>query len=273
MLEEQKGAAEAEELLEALGFDALPIIPNQVAASIDCGNFRLVLEEKDFESEGILGKAEGNNKGALVYVNANIPDQRRKNFTAAHELGHVCMHIMHQKRLSFECGKKEIYNQFNDPIEKEANGFASGLLMPKRLISQHSNGDVAWQNIYHLSEICDSSLEATYRRISKLDNSPTALIIHKNCIFRRFVLSPNFDFFIERSPLSSDQQALAVDVKEEEYPSDFETVDASDWINPKSKGICLETIYTSTILLNDGYSYTILTYDDDCILDEDSEYY
>ncbi len=36
MLEEQKGAAEAEALLEDLGFDALPIIPNQVAASINC---------------------------------------------------------------------------------------------------------------------------------------------------------------------------------------------------------------------------------------------
>jgi Zn-dependent peptidase ImmA (M78 family) len=272
MLEEQRGAEEAEKLLEELSFDALPIIPDEVAASIDCAHFRLVLEEKEFDSDGILGKAEGNSKGALVYVNANIPDQRRKNFTAAHELGHVCMHIMHQKKLSFECGKKELYNQYNDPIEKEANGFASGLLMPKRLISLQTNGDLTWQNVYHLSEICDSSLEATYRRISHLENSPTALIIHRNGDFKRFVPSPNFDFYIERSPLSPDQHALAVDVKEEEYPSDFETVDASDWINPRSKGICLGSVYASIILLNDGFTYTILTYDDDCIA-EGSEYY
>ncbi|HOP48325.1 MAG TPA: ImmA/IrrE family metallo-endopeptidase [Desulfobacteraceae bacterium] len=271
MLEEQRGAEEAEKLIEELSFDSLPIIPNEVAALIDCANFRLVLEEKEFDSDGILGKAQGNSKGALIYVNANISDKRRKNFTAAHELGHVCMHIMHQKKLSFECGKKEIYNQFNDPIEKEANGFASGLLMPKRLISPHFNGDVTWQNIYHLSEMCDASLEATYRRLSGLDNSPTALIIHENGAFKRFVPS-NFDFFIERSPLSSDQQDLAVNVKEEAYPSDFETVDASDWINPRSKGICLESVYVSTILLNEGFTYTILTYDDDCLL-EDSEYY
>lgn len=272
MLDEQKGAAEAEELLEDLGFDTLPIIPHRVAASIDCENFRLIFEEKAFDSKGMLGKAEGNKKGALIYVNANIPDKRRKNFTVAHELGHVCMHIMSQKKLSFECGNKELNNTFNDPIEKEANGFASGLLMPKRLISMHSNGDVTWQNIYHLSELCDASLEATYRRISHLKNSPTALIIHRDGIFRRFVPSPNFDFYIERFPLSSEQQALAFDVKEEVYPSDFETVDATDWINPRSKGICLESVYTSTILLNDGFIYTIITYDDDCIL-KDSEYY
>ncbi len=142
MVEERKGALEAEELLEDLGFDTLPITPNQVAASIDCDQFRLVLEEKIFTSDGILGKAEGNNKGALIYVNANITDKRRLNFTAAHEIGHVCMHIMQQKKMSFECGAKELYNPYNDPIEKEANGFASGLLMPRRLISANFNGDI-----------------------------------------------------------------------------------------------------------------------------------
>ena len=36
MLEEQRGASTAEELLEDLGFDTLPIVPKAVAASIDC---------------------------------------------------------------------------------------------------------------------------------------------------------------------------------------------------------------------------------------------
>jgi Zn-dependent peptidase ImmA (M78 family) len=268
MLEEQKGAQAAEELLEDIGFDVLPIIPSKVAASIDSEYFRVVLEEKEFVSDGILGKAEGNNKGALIYVNANIPDKRRLNFTAAHEIGHVCMHIMQQKRMSFECGKKELYNQFNDPIEKEANGFASGLLMPKRLITNKFNGDITWQNIHHLSQLCDASLEAVYRRISNLDRSPTALIIHQNGAFKRFVASPNFDFYIERSPLSHNQKELATDIKEEAYPEDFEIVEASDWINPRSNGIDLESLFASTIILEEGYSYTILTYDDDCIAEE-----
>ena len=272
MLEEQKGAQAAEELLEDIGFDVLPIVPNEVATSIDSESFRVVLEEHSFDSDKILGKAVGNNKSALIYVNANIRDKRRLNFTSAHEIGHVCMHIMEQKKMSFECGAKELYNPYNDPVEKEANGFASGLLMPKRLILPNYNGDVTWQNCHHLSKLCDASLEAVYRRISHLDNSPTALIIHKNSRFQRFVLSSNFDFFIERSPLSYDQQTLAVDIKEEEYPSDFESVDASDWVNPKSNGLSLESIYASTIILEEGFSYTILTYDDDCFA-EDSDYY
>ena len=39
MIEEQKGATEAEVLVESLGFDSLPIIPIDIAHSIDCDNF------------------------------------------------------------------------------------------------------------------------------------------------------------------------------------------------------------------------------------------
>lgn len=272
MIEERKGAAEAEELLETLGFDALPIIPAKVAEAINCDSFKLVLEEQEFASDKILGKALGNDSGALIYVNANIPDSRRLNFTAAHEIGHVCMHIMSQKKMSFECGSKEINNPFNDPIEKEANGFASGLLMPRRLISRHSDGEISWSNLHQVSEICDASLEATYRRITDLEGIPSALIIHRNGTFRRFVAS-NFDFYIDRSPLSYEQKLMAVDIKEEEYPVDFEAVDPSDWVNPISDGICLETLYASTIMLNDGFSYTILTYGEDCMDEAEAGYY
>jgi len=164
--------------------------------------------------------------------------------------------------MSFECGAKELYNPFDDPIEKEANGFASGLLLPKYLISKLTNGEIHWENIEKISNTCKSSLEATYRRMNVLDNSPSALVIHKNGEFCRFVPSNNFDFYIERSPLSSEQKDLCVDVKDDNYPANFETVDAS--------GCTLESIYSSSIILNEGFVYTILTYNDDCI--SDSEY-
>ncbi|MFM2318430.1 MAG: hypothetical protein RLZZ215_1051, partial [Pseudomonadota bacterium] len=262
MIEEKKGAYEAEQLLEELGFDTLPISPWKVAESIDCDDFRLVLEKKDFYSKNILGKAEGNSKGALIYINANIPDSRRLNFTVSHEIGHVCMHIMPQKKLSFECGDKELLDFFNTPIEKEANGFASGLLMPKSLISQYSDGGVNWRNIALISELCATSLEATYRRMSVLDSFPSALVVHQNGKFKRFVATPNFGFRIEKTVLASYQLALASVIKDESYPSGYEMVDASDWIDPSFKGTTLEKIYSSTIILNGGFTYTLLGYDD-----------
>lgn len=268
MIEEQKGMAEAEELIESFGFESLPIKPIDVANAVHCDDFKLVMEYQKFSSDAILGKAEGNSNGALIYINENIVDTGRLHFTASHEIGHVCMHIMPQVKMSFECGKKEFYNPFNDPIERQANGFASGLLMPKSLIKKYSDSDINWNNIAIISEKSGASLEATYRRFSILEKEPSALLIHRNGNFKRFVASQSFDFFIDRAPLSTHQGSNLVDVNQEAYPSDFDTVDASDWINPHSNGITLELIYSSTILLKDGYTYTILTYDDDCIAEE-----
>ncbi|MDQ2077110.1 ImmA/IrrE family metallo-endopeptidase [Marinimicrobium sp. ABcell2] len=273
MIEEQKGATEAENLLEDLGFNALPISPKDVVTAIDFDDFTVVIEEQYFDSDGILGKAVGNDKGALIYINANISDPGRLRFTAAHEIGHVSMHIIPQLKMSFECGSKELSNPFNDPIERQANGFASGLLMPKTLIRKHCDCEINWRNIQFISELCGASLEATYRRFSFLEKAPNAMVIHHNGKFSRFVASKNFEFYIDQTPLSSHQKTLMTDVKKEPYPHDFDTVDASDWINPQSKGITLESIYTSTILLNEGFTYTILTYDDDCIAEEEDEYY
>lgn len=269
MLEEQKGAHEAENLLEELGFESLPINPFDVANNIDCDGFRLVMEYQDFQSDSILGKAEGNSKGALIYINSRIPDAGRSNFTASHEIGHVCMHIIPGKKYGFECGARQLSSSFDDPVEKEANGFASGLLMPKSLVQKATNGDLDWKTIYSISSLCNSSLEATYRRLSYLSKVPNALVIHQDGKFKRFVVSENFNFFLNRTPLTNDQKLFAVDTKDEEYPSDFETVDAIDWVIPYSKGLVLETIYASTIVLNEGFTYTLLTYDDNCLVDDE----
>lgn len=269
MIEEQKGIAEAEQILEELEFDLLPIIPSEVVSAISSDQFNVVLEVHEFSSEKILGKAQGNDSAALIYVNKNIRDRRRLNFTAAHEIGHVCMHIMPQKKMLFECGSKELLNPFDDPIERQANGFASGLLMPKKLINRITNGEINWENIYAISSKCESSLEATFRRMLLLNNEPFALVIHQNGTFKRFVLSRNFDFFINNSPLSTDQRELLVNVSEFPYPSDFDEVDAIDWVNPYTNGIAIERLYVSSILLDKGFSYSLITYDDDCLSQDD----
>lgn len=272
MIEEQKGALEAESLLDDLGFETLPIRPHEVVEAIDSDNFRVVMELQHFDSGSILGKAEGNTQGALVYVNANIPDQNRLNFTAAHEIGHVCMHIMPHIKMTFACGSKEFSNPFNDPIEKEANGFASGLLLPRKLISKLTDNEINWKNISDISVACEASLEATFRRMSFLDNTPVALVIHRNGQFKRFVLSENFGFYIARTSFSIEQESLCVDIREEAYPANFEMVDASDWVNPISRGEVLHSIYSSSINLKDGFVYTLLTYDDDCYAEESEDY-
>ena len=74
MIEEQKGATEAENLLEDLGFDTLPVCPKNIVSAINCDDFSVVMEEQRFDSDKILGKAVGNDKGCLLYTSPSPRD-------------------------------------------------------------------------------------------------------------------------------------------------------------------------------------------------------
>jgi len=264
----KQGIAEAEQLLEELDFNTLPIIPMDVIKAIDSGHYRVVLEAVKLKSNYILGKSEGNNYGSLIYVNSSL-DEVRYNFTAAHELGHVVMHIMQNKQESFECSSKDFGDYYKAPFEQEANGFASGLLMPKKLIDPLTDGDINWKNISKIKAKCGTSLEASYRRLSALTNEPSALIIHKKDKFHRFVPSASFDFYIEQLPLCEDKKQLCSDGLRDHLSSEFEEVDPSDWVNPERKGLELEKIYVSSISLANDITYSLLRYDDECLLETD----
>lgn len=270
-MEEQKGAAEAESLLEDLGFDQLPIKVEQFIGAVSDESFPISMEFHAFSSDQFLGKALGNNEGAAIIINKNIPDPRRLNFTAAHEVGHVCMHLMQGSSQNFECGNSELGDYFNNPLERQANGFASGLLMPRSLVKPLTDGDVNWRNIKQISDQCDTSLEAVFRRLSWLEKAPVALVIHQNKQFKRFVPTKHFDFYIQQNNLSSEQVASCTNVSHEAYPIKFDSVDPEDWVAPERKGMRLTELYASSILLNNGFIYTLLSYDEDCLEEAEME--
>ncbi len=75
------------------------------------------------------------NKQKYIIINSNIDNEGRKNFTIAHELGHYFLN--HHLRsdipiddvISEDCSNK-------DPIEYEADYFATYLLMPEEKITR-----------------------------------------------------------------------------------------------------------------------------------------
>lgn len=75
---------------------------------------------------------KGNNNQVYIMINKNIDNLGRKNFTIAHELGHYFLqHQLH--RNSVFCNSSDIVEEGHqqNPIEREANYFASCLLMPE----------------------------------------------------------------------------------------------------------------------------------------------
>lgn len=272
MTKEQYGASQAESLLEDIGFDCLPISPQAVVAHISDDAFRVEMHYVPFSSENILGQAQGNDSAAVIAINDRIRDKGRRNFTAAHEIGHVCLHIMAGKKPAFECAKDMFSSQYDDPYEREANGFASGLLMPRGLISKVSSLDINWREVQSLVNVCDTSREVTLRRLFALKpRMPYAFVIHQNKQFKRFVKSDSFEFYVDRSPLSDRQLAACRDGKGSDLPEDLGLVDAVDWVVPKSKYSEISEIYASSICLDDGFVYTLLHYDDDCLVEAEEE--
>ena len=89
-----------------------------------------------FKNAGFVGAlTRGNNGQCYIMVNDVIDNIGRENFTIAHELGHYF--LQHQLQASFiYCSDNDISEamETGTTIEREANHFASSLLMPEHKI-------------------------------------------------------------------------------------------------------------------------------------------
>lgn len=126
--------------------------------------YKVIITYSDFDNlEGLL--LLDKQKDSIVAINKGSRI-RRQRFTAAHELGHIVLHS-DSKIDKFYCpisGKK-------DKIEREADDFASYLLMPdielNKLVDQYQNeeGKVDLDNCLRISEYFGVSFECCVRTI------------------------------------------------------------------------------------------------------------
>lgn len=105
-------------------FDEIMLAENIKFKEVNSTNFNFI---------GALTK--GNNGQVYIMVNSNIDNFGRRNFTIAHELGHYFL-SHHLTQNAFYCAEEMIVEEglWNNPIEQEANYFASCLLMPKEKV-------------------------------------------------------------------------------------------------------------------------------------------
>jgi len=79
-----------------------------------------------------------------IFVNQNIDNTGRKNFTLAHELGHFALqHYLHTA--SFFCAEIKEEGDVNSEQEKEANYFASCFLLPREKINKNFIKNLQWR--------------------------------------------------------------------------------------------------------------------------------
>ncbi len=257
---------EAINLLDELGITKLPINPQDI-----CGSLDIFYVEKGFmDFDGVL--IIDPKKKTLIGVNSAIREQGRKNFTCAHELGHLCMHSQNQSE--FYCSR-DVIESFKlkiHPSELEANKFAAELLMPlflfQPLVKARQPG---WDSIKELAAICQTTLTATAKRFVDLTDCACALISSERRIISWFHPSKEFRAYIDMGIVA--RETIAHSVFGGSIPSDrFEAVGASYWLS--GRGVREHTeILEWTLPINSYGQVLTLLYDEEGIQGwEEGEY-
>lgn len=161
----QQIEARAQALLNEAGVHSLPIEPQKIAEYLD-----IAVHAKPETASGASGwLVRQGNDFAIVYA-THIPSVGFQNFSIAHELGHYWLegHPEHVFRSGNEHASRSSFSS-TDPIEREADYFASCLMMPKSmckdLIRKNSDGMAA---VKSLATACNSSMVAAALRYAEI---------------------------------------------------------------------------------------------------------
>lgn len=122
-------------------------------------------------NEKVLGACKTKGIKRIILLNNNIFYEKRKRFTLAHEIGHLILGHGDQY-----CDSKNFYIR---QIEREANAFASELLVPSKYIRELvHNKDVTCESIVSVSNQFDVSYAVA--SISLLKNMDDSFVIIYN---------------------------------------------------------------------------------------------
>ena len=166
---------QAEKLLEEEGLLSLPVDLEALAATRD-----ITVVAKPDVAVGVSGMLLRYGETFGIIYATHIPSMGYQRFSIAHELGHYFLDghaeqllpkpdSVHQSRAGFTS---------DDLTEREADYFASGLLMPTTLfVREIRRRDDGLDAIMALSERCLSSLTATAIRYADLSRGAVAVIV------------------------------------------------------------------------------------------------
>lgn len=167
-----KAEATARQILVSAGIDSIPALTSLKLK--DLIQARGAYYE-EIELDGKDGRIVTHKDRSVISINKFITDTGKKRFTAAHELGHFELH----KSLSVNADTPyELCDWYQKGgHEKEANDFASELLMPTKMFREECKGKKFGPNlIEHLTNTFIVSRTAVILKAAKL-------AIHPMCIF------------------------------------------------------------------------------------------
>jgi len=216
----------AQELLDTLDIDSLPVRPREI-----CSRLNVSYHEHPFDGFDGLLIVGGNS--SVIGVNSNIETAGRKAYTAAHELGHLCLHAKVAER--FECNSDDLTSISKLDMEIEANAFAAELMMPKPLVAPIIRSDVlTWDAVKSLALHCDTSLTAAAIRFVNLTEVPCAVVIAQNGVIKFYRASNEFQYRVDMDSRLLAKNSAAHTSHSGKIPqNDFAPIHPSNWLTGK----------------------------------------
>lgn len=261
--------AEATKLLEELGITKLPIIPEDI-----CNRLDIEYREDPLNSiDGMLIINPHNGLG-FISVNAFIAEQGRKNFTGAHELGHLCLDSYSQSE--FYCSRDTIesFKSSIQSIELRANEFAAALLMPTFIYQELVDArEPGWDHIKELAAMSQTSLTSTAIRFLDLTSEPCVFILCERGNISWFHPSREFRPYVQMGDRIVSPNTIAYAIFKSSIPHDcFEVVKADNWLSGRGVKPHTEILEWSLPMNSYGQVLTLL-FDEEGIAGWDEDEY
>lgn len=218
----------AQALLEKLDVRGVPDV-RQIAAALG-----VEIEEADANTfDGALVRFKGSIEGAIA-VRKSIREIGRKNFTIAHELGHLLL-PGHDESTVCKADDVETWDEGVSKLELEANEFAGELLLPTTLIrSLVSESQPTFEAIDAIATTYATSLTATAYRFIEETSHASALVWSHAGVSKWCKRSEEFDRWIRLNE-RLDRRTFASDCFEgNAVPTRPERVLAEAWLEGNS---------------------------------------
>lgn len=142
-----------------LGYDTFPIDPFEIARGEG-----IELSPKKPDQIGVSGGIIFVGDDVAIFYSTDIESPGFQRFTVAHELGHYFLegHPDAIMKIGAAHVSRAGFTEGGQPIEIEADHFASGLLLPTALVSRHlADQPVGLEGIEALADVSQCSLTAS----------------------------------------------------------------------------------------------------------------
>lgn len=204
----------------------------------------LILEEEELDlffdsyGDGFDGMTVYDDSKFFIHINTsrgNKPNTARARFTIAHELGH---YFINHHRIGLKEGLLSPHPSKNNEdthfrMEREADYFASCLLMPEERFKKHiQRKKFDYSIIKSLSEHFQTSITATAIRFADIGNHPLMIVFAENGKIKWRWNSEDFPFkYLLYSDKIPEDSVMGEYFYQSKQPTGTEDIWPMDWFN------------------------------------------